>query len=98
MSFQALLGYAQSLLVQLGLLCHVPYLGDNYRPEDQQGDRRGMACCPKIPTPASTVVPFATGSILMFRAVFMPMIALKVPPRRMLTCTPPVGMFVSVTS
>jgi hypothetical protein len=29
----------------------------------------GMACCPKIPTPASTVVPFATGSIFMFRAV-----------------------------
>ena len=29
----------------------------------------GMACCPKIPTPASTVVPFATGSIFMFRPV-----------------------------
>ena len=29
----------------------------------------GTACCPKIPTPASTVVPFATGSIFMFRAV-----------------------------
>src|SRR3712207_8155216 len=45
----------------------------------------GMACWPKIPTPASTVVPFATGSIFMFRALFMPMMALKVPPRRMLT-------------
>jgi hypothetical protein len=47
----------------------------------------GMACCPKIPTPASTLVPFACGSIFMFRAVFSPMMALKMPPRRMLTCT-----------
>src|SRR5215210_4859314 len=40
MSFQALLGNAQSLLVQLGLLGHVPDLRDYYRPENQQGDRR----------------------------------------------------------
>src|SRR5215211_2223877 len=41
MSFQALFGDAQSLFVQLGLLCHVPYLRDYHRPENQQGDRRG---------------------------------------------------------
>jgi hypothetical protein len=35
MSFQALFGDAQSLLVQVGLLCHVPYLGDYYRPKNQ---------------------------------------------------------------
>src|SRR5215208_4720976 len=40
----------------------------------------GMACWPKIPTPASTLLPFATGSIFMFRAVLKPMMALKVPP------------------
>src|SRR5215207_8637945 len=40
MSFQALFGDTQSLLVQVGLLGHVPYLGDYYRPEDQKGDRR----------------------------------------------------------
>src|SRR5215217_9407096 len=41
MSFQALFGNVQSLLVQLGLLGHVPYLRYYYRPEDQQRDRRG---------------------------------------------------------
>jgi hypothetical protein len=46
----------------------------------------GMACCPKIPTPASTLVPFVCGSIFVFRAIFRPMMALKVPPLRMLTC------------
>ena len=40
MSSQALLGNEHSLLVQLGLLGHVPYLRDYYRPENQQGDRR----------------------------------------------------------
>src|SRR5215216_7640830 len=49
MSFQALFGYAQSLLVQLGLLCHVPYLGDYYRPEDQQRDRRRDGLLPEDP-------------------------------------------------
>src|SRR5215212_8565443 len=58
----------------------------------------GMACWPKMPTPASIVVPFATGSIFMFRAVFIPMMALKVPPLRMLTCTPPMEIGVTVTS
>src|SRR5215211_9448083 len=51
MSFQALFGDAQSLLVQVGLLGHVPYLGDNYRPEDQQGDRRGDGLLPEDPYP-----------------------------------------------
>ena len=32
---QALFGDAQSLLVQVGLLCHVPYLSDYHRPENQ---------------------------------------------------------------
>src|SRR5215218_3984752 len=41
MSFQALFGNVQSLLVQLGLLGHVPYLRNYYRPENQQRDRRG---------------------------------------------------------
>src|SRR5215212_485562 len=49
MSFQALFGDAYSLLVQLGLLCHVPYLGDYYRPEDQQGDRRRDGLLPEDP-------------------------------------------------
>jgi hypothetical protein len=44
----------------------------------------GMACWPKIPTPASTLVLLATDSIFMFSAVLSPMMALKVPPRRML--------------
>src|SRR3712207_9537298 len=48
----------------------------------------GIAGCPKIPTPAWTLVPFACGSVFMFRALLKPMMALKVPPLRMLTCTP----------
>src|SRR5215208_5667358 len=51
MSFQALLGYAQSLLVQVGLLGHVPYLGDYYRPENQQGDCRRDGLLPEDPYP-----------------------------------------------
>src|SRR5215218_11250232 len=51
MSFQALFSDAQSLLVQLGLLCHVPYLGDYYRPENQQGDRRRDGLLPEDPYP-----------------------------------------------
>jgi hypothetical protein len=47
MSFQALFGDAQSLLIQLGLLCHVPYLGDYYRPENQQGDCRRDGLLPE---------------------------------------------------
>src|SRR5215217_1077622 len=47
MSFQALLGNSQSLLVQVGLLGHVPYLGDYYRPENQQGDRRRDGLLPE---------------------------------------------------
>src|SRR5215208_1770212 len=50
-SFQALFGDAYSLLVQLGLLCHVPYLGDYYRPEDQQSDRRRDGLLPEDPYP-----------------------------------------------
>jgi hypothetical protein len=34
-SLQALFGDAQSLLIQVGLLCHVPYLRDYHRPENQ---------------------------------------------------------------
>jgi uncharacterized membrane protein YphA (DoxX/SURF4 family) len=45
-----------------------------------------------------TLVPFAWGSIFMFRALLKPIMALKVPPLRMLTCTPPVGMSAVVTS
>ena len=41
MSFQALFGDAYSLLVQLGLLGHVPYLRDYHRPEYERGDHRG---------------------------------------------------------
>src|SRR5215211_3801202 len=51
MSFQALFGYAQSLLVQVGLLGHVPYLGDYYRPENQQRDRRGDGLLAEDPYP-----------------------------------------------
>src|SRR5215212_4596126 len=39
--FKALFSDAQSLLVQVGLLGHVPYLRDYHRPEHQQRDRRG---------------------------------------------------------
>src|SRR5215203_2744856 len=49
MSFQALFGNSQSLLIQIGLLCHVPYLGDYYRPENQQSDRRRDGLLPKYP-------------------------------------------------
>src|SRR5215218_10521529 len=49
MCFQALFVDAYSLLVQIGLLCYVPYLGDYYRPEDQQGDRRRDGLLPKNP-------------------------------------------------
>src|SRR5215218_8324156 len=38
---QALFGDAQRLIVQVGLLGHVPYLRDYHRPENQQRDRRG---------------------------------------------------------
>ena len=53
----------------------------------------GIACCPKIPMPASTLVPFIAGSISMFRAVLRPTMALKMPPLRMLTpfCVEPAG-------
>src|SRR5918995_1229152 len=49
MSFQALFGDTQSLLVKLGLLCHVPYLGDYHRPENQQSDRRRDGLLPEDP-------------------------------------------------
>src|SRR5215218_5745994 len=61
MSFQALFGYAQSLLVKLGLLCHVPYLGDYYRPEDQQGDCRRDGLLPKNPYPCLYPSPVCYG-------------------------------------
>ena len=64
-SFQALFGDAQCLFVQLGFLGHVPYLGDYYGQNTSNVIAVGMACCPKMPTPASTLVPFATGSILI---------------------------------
>ncbi len=51
MSFQALFGDTQSLLVQLGLLGHVPYLGDYYRPEYKQGDRRRDGLLAEDPYP-----------------------------------------------
>src|SRR5215207_1855617 len=51
MGFQALFGDTQSLLVQLCLLCHFPYLGDYYRPENQQSDRRRDGLLPKYPYP-----------------------------------------------
>src|SRR5215207_9271531 len=51
MGFQALFGDTQSLLVQLCLLCHFPYLGDYYRPENQQSDRRRDGLLPEDPYP-----------------------------------------------
>src|SRR5215216_2705038 len=51
MSFQALFGNVQSLLVQLGLLGHVPYLRNYYRPENQQRDRRGDSLLAEDPYP-----------------------------------------------
>src|SRR5215207_9261993 len=51
MSFQALFGNVQSLLVQLGLLGHVPYLRNYYRPENQQRDRRGNGLLAEDPYP-----------------------------------------------
>src|SRR5215216_8010469 len=47
MSFEALFGDTQSLLVQFGLLRHVPYLGEYHRPENQQGDRRRDGLLPE---------------------------------------------------
>jgi hypothetical protein len=95
MSFQTLLGNSQSLLVQFGLLCDVPYLRYYYRPENQQGDGRRDGLLPK-----DTYACLYPGPVCLrlYPYVLRPMMALKVPPRRMLTCTPPVGMFVSVTS
>src|ERR687894_1806880 len=49
MSSHALFCNAQSLLVQLGFLCHVPDLGDKNRPENQQGDRRRDGLLPEDP-------------------------------------------------
>src|SRR5215218_4627651 len=51
MGFQALFGDAQGLLVQVGLMGHVPYLGDYHRPEYQQRDRRGDGLLPEDPNP-----------------------------------------------
>src|SRR3954454_15663718 len=50
-SFQALFGDVQGLLVQLRLLGHVPYLGDYHGPENQQGDRRGDGLLAEDPYP-----------------------------------------------
>src|SRR5215217_5435720 len=61
MSFQALCGDTQSLLVQFGLLCHVPYLGDYYRPENQQGDRRRDGLLPEDPYPRLYLGPVCFG-------------------------------------
>src|SRR5215212_8741080 len=47
MSFQALFSDAQCLIIQLGLLGHVPHLGDYYRPENQQRDRRRDGLLPE---------------------------------------------------
>ena len=41
MGLEALFGDVQGLLVQLGLLRHVPHLCDYHGPEDEQGDSRG---------------------------------------------------------
>src|SRR5215208_4348313 len=51
MSFQPLFGDTQSLLVQVGLLCHVPYLRDYYRPENQQSDGRRDGLLAEDPYP-----------------------------------------------
>src|SRR5829696_2960602 len=64
MSFQALFGNAQSLLVQLGLLGHVPDLGDNYRPENQQGDRRRDRLLTEDPYPRFYATPVCYGLYL----------------------------------
>src|SRR3712207_2540952 len=49
MSFQALFGDAQGLLVQPGLLCHVPSRGDYSRPESHQCARRRDGLLPEDP-------------------------------------------------
>jgi hypothetical protein len=98
MSFQALFGNVQSLLVQLGFLGHVPYLGDYYGPENQQGDRRRDRLLTEdpyarfYPGPVCLrLYPYVQGSPKVYDG-------LEDAPLRMLTCTPPVGMCVSVTS
>ncbi len=49
----------------------------------------GIACCPKIPTPALTSVPAPDGSISTERALFKPRTPLKTPPLEISTRQPP---------
>src|SRR5215217_4739849 len=51
MRFEALFGNVQGFIVQVGLLCHIPYLRDYHRPENQQRDRRGDGLLAEDPYP-----------------------------------------------
>ena len=70
MRFQALFGDAKSLIVQVGLLGHVPYLGDEHRPEDQQGDRRGDGLLAEDPYPRIYPGPVGYGLYLYVQCGF----------------------------
>src|SRR5215217_1057250 len=51
MRFEALFGNVQGFIVQVGLLCHIPYLRDYHRPEYQQRDRRWDGLLAEDPHP-----------------------------------------------